>query len=427
MCVMAMRNKLTIIASSYFPETCAPAKRLHALARALVAAGFDVCVIAPLPNYPQGRVYPGFHKRLIQSSCEDGVRVVRLLPIIVPKDRLVLRLIAEIISACLAALSYLTLGRASIVVASSPAIFLGPFGLLVAKLTGAKFVWDIRDLLWRYTQAVGETRLKRFAGDLIEALMVFTSRHAELLTATTESQQQYFVARGFDPAKTLLYPNGIDAKWFEILGRLQGAPRDRERFRIVYAGLIGYPQGLGTLISAAKLLAADPEIEIVLAGEGVERAHLEQRCRDEGIGNVRFVGYLPQDQLAELYMTASVLYAQLKGEPAFRSAQPSKVWEYLAAGRPVVYGGIGDAVAAVERSGGGITIPPDDPVALAEGIMRLRQDPAFAQSLAEHGRAFVAEHLRQENIVSRIVERLGILAGLSKEDSTCDSTLAKSI
>ena len=414
-------SRVTIITSSYYPETCAPAKRFFAFARILKAHGFDVTVIAPLPNYPQGKVYDGYEKRLIQESNEEGIRVIRLLPIIAPKDKLVLRLIAEIASASLTAFAYLTRTPADLVFASSPAIFLGPFGMAVAKLTRAKFVWDVRDLLWRYTQAVGETRFKRFAGDLIESLMVYTAHQAELLTATTESQQQYFINHGVDPTKTALMPNGIPSSFFEAMSGEPSETNEENPFRVVYAGLIGYPQGLGTLISAAKLLQADSSIEVVIAGEGVERAGLMKRCEEEVIGNVRFPGYLSQPQLQELYRSADILYAQLRGEPVFASAQPSKVWEYLAAGKPVVYGGLGEAVASVERSEGGVTIPPDDPIALAETLMRLAKDPERLREMATKGRAFAQANLRQEDIFGKTAQKLAHLVGLLTEFVTVET------
>ncbi len=405
-------DSITIIASSYFPETCAPAKRLHGLAKHLAGKGHKVTVIAPLPNYPQGRVYKEFQTKLAQEFHEDGVRIIRLMPIIAPKDKLLLRLIAEVLSAFLASGVYLIHARSSIVLASSPAIFLGPFGALVAKLTGAKFMWDIRDLLWRYTQAIGETGLRKVAGNLIEGLMLWTARQARFLTATTKSQQDYFVQHGVAESRTALYPNGIPEAFFERVKAAQPRKKRPGTFRVVYAGLIGYPQGLTTLITAAKLLGDDPSIEILLAGDGVERATLESRCQVEGIGNVQFLGYLSQQELAELYRSADILYAQLRGEPVFATAQPSKVWEYLATGNPLVYGGIGESANAVRRSGGGLVVPPDDPAALVTTLRLLKDDPDLRKDLAAAGWDFASIHLKQETILAEVTEKLLSVGGM---------------
>ena len=272
-------ERLTIIASSYFPETCAPAKRLHGLAKYLAGKGLEVTVIAPLPNYPQGRVYDGYAPKLVQTFHEDGVRVIRLKPFLAPKDNLPLRLVAEVISATLAAAVYLLRARSTILLASSPAIFLGPFGALAAKLSQATFVWDIRDLLWRYTQAIGETGPRKLAGDLIERLMIWTSHQARYLTATTKSQQEYFISHGLETHRTALFPNGIPDAFFTRVQQAQPRPKNPGVFRVVYAGLIGYPQGLDTLVTAAAQLMEDPAIEVIMAGDGVERQKLEARCQ----------------------------------------------------------------------------------------------------------------------------------------------------
>ncbi|MBI3488965.1 MAG: glycosyltransferase family 4 protein [Acidobacteria bacterium] len=407
-------KRITLIASSYAPETCAPAKRLQALAKTLSERGHRVTMIAPLPNYPQGRIYDGFSHRPIQRTEEDGVRVYRLLPWIVPKSNLILRLLAEIYFALFASGIYLLNARADLVIASSPSMFVGPFGRIVSKLTGAKFVWDVRDLIWRYTQAIGETGVKRLAGDWLERLMIWTAKGANLLTATTEGQRAYFIQRGVLAERTRLLPNGVSESFFDALQHEDRTARGDQDFRLIYAGLIGYPQGLGTLVSAAKLLQP-VGVQVIIAGEGVERAELVQRCQDEGIANVSFPGYLSQADLGCLYRSGDVLYAQLRGEPVFASAQPSKIWEYLAAGRPVIYGGIGEAAEAVRRSQGGLTVTPDDPEALAVAVRQLKADPVRAEAMGAIGRRYVAENLIRERLMNQASEAFEGLLGLSRQ------------
>lgn len=398
-------KRITLIASSYSPETCAPAKRLHALACALADRGHKVTMIAPLPNYPQGAVYPGFRHKLVQCFDEDGIRVFRLMPWIVPKSNLLLRLVSEIYFAFLASFVYLFRSRSDLVLASSPSMFVGPFGRISARITGARFVWDVRDLIWRYTQAIGERGLRKVGGDLLERLMVWTARGADCLTTTTEGQRFYFIERGVQIERTKIVPNGVSEEFFASLDPGSTTKRKNSPFRIVYAGLIGYPQGLGSLVSAARLLLSEP-VEFVIAGEGVERADLMKRCEDEGITNVAFPGYLSQTDLAALYLSSDVLYAQLRGEPVFSSAQPSKIWEYFAAGKPVIYGGSGEAAEAVQNAKGGIVIQPDDPGILAEAILRLMGTPELCQSMGSQGRRFVESNLIRDRIMKQVANNI---------------------
>lgn len=395
---------MLVAAPHFAPETNAGARRVTALVRALADRGWRVEVVTLAPHHPENRVHPGYGTHARETAHEDGVEVVRFRPWIVAKDRLAVRLLAELRFCAQAALHALA-DRRDLVVASSPYMFLGPMVFVAARVRGARFGWDVRDLTWEYLKATGK---RTFGLDrAVAAVMRATARRVDVLTTATEGQQTYFgPVRG--AATTIV--NGLAP---DLIAALEaGPPREdpERRPRVLYAGLIGFPQGLRVLLDAA---AALPEADVVLAGDGPERAALEAEARTRGLGNVRFTGFVDSVRLASLYRDADVLVAHLRDDPAFAIAQPSKLWEYMATGRPVVYGGRGEAAAILEQRCIGVVAPPDDAAALATAVRRLLADPEGARSMGARGRAYVLAERDRGRLVARWTD---LLAGALRDD-----------
>jgi len=272
-------------------------------------------------------------------------------------------------------------------------MFLGPAGLLAARSRGASFAWDVRDLTWKYVQATGR---RTFGADrALDALMTFTARHADTLTTATDGQLEELgaAARG----RRAVITNGLTEEFIADLRGGTPAWADG-RFTVVYAGLLGFPQGLGTLLDAAALT---PEVRFVLAGDGPERAKLEAQAAGSGLSNVEFLGHLDLARLRDLYASADVLVAMLRGSEAFKVAQPSKVWEYMATGRPVVFAGECETTRIMTDADLGLVVPPEDAEALARAIRRLAGDAEERSRLGRRGQAFVMAERRRDVILDR--------------------------
>jgi glycosyltransferase involved in cell wall biosynthesis len=278
------------------------------------------------------------------------------------------------------------------VVASSPYMFVGPFGLAAARLVGAHFAWDVRDLTWEYIRATG----RRTFGLVrpIERLMCSTARRADVLTTATYGQLAAFPSV---PERAAVVTNGLSPSFLEELRMEPPGGLEARRPRVVYAGLIGYPQGLGVMLDLAERL---PDVDIALVGVGPERAELETEARRRELGNVTFAGFVEGEALRDWYRSADVLVAHLRADPAFAIAQPSKLWEYMATGRPVIYGGEGEAAELIERHGIAVTVPPGSPDAMAAAVRELLDDPEHAEELGRRGRAFVQLERDRERLVA---------------------------
>lgn len=387
-------KSITIAAPYYHPETGAAAKRVTAMAKYLVEHGWPVTVVTLFPHHPQNRIYAGFDGPSPRQSSENGVTVIRIRPWIVPKANLALRLLSETLFSLQVAVSILR-QKTDVVLASSPYMFLGPMGLLVGRLKGAKFVWDVGDLTWLAPRAVGK---RTFGVDkLLDRLMLAVARRADGLTTASEGMLNHFVAR---PKHAFVLPCALtDSMLTELAKAARNSSEHKRRANVLYAGLLGFAQGLTTLIRTAHLL---PDIDFRLVGDGPERKSLEAEAQALGLNNMHFAGHVPFEELLSHYAWADILVAHLRDGPAFNIAQPSKVWEYMATGKPVIYAGEGEVVRIIQEHETGVCVPPDNPEALAEAIRTLLHDPARAAALGARGRAFVTEQRRHSLILEKL-------------------------
>jgi len=279
------------------------------------------------------------------------------------------------------------------VLASTPYMFLGPTGLMVSRLVRAKFAWDVRDLTWQYVKATGK---RTFGLDrLLEKLMLFTAARADVLTTATDSQLVQLSSRR--RGRSAVITNGLTEEFMAELRRGQAREPDG-RFTVVYAGLLGMPQGLETLVRAAALM---PSARFVLAGDGPDGGHLRELVEQEGLKNVEFLGHIASSALPDLYASADVLVAMLKGSDAFKVAQPSKVWEYMATGKPVLFAGDCEATDIMAERDIGVVTPPEDPAALAAALEALASDAGERRRLGERGQEFVMAERNRTVILER--------------------------
>lgn len=396
-----MVREVAILTFSYAPETGPAAMRIRGIAAAMQGRGWQVNVVTPAPNYPTGIVSAGYGETLFDERREEGVRITRIRVRSLRHNAFVVRFFAELYFALLAAY-WLLRTRPSLVLSSTPFMALGPLGFLLAKVKRAKFVWDIRDLIWLYPRATGK---RTFGIDwILEAAMLLTARGADLLTATTRSQLEYFAARVRLSNRSLLIQNGVSDEQISAFGSIDSVEgNEADSISILYAGAIGHPQQLEVLVGVAHAL---PGERFVIAGDGPLRAKLEEVALERDVSNIECIGYLRREELLGVYQRASVLVAHLGAAGVFATAQPSKIWEYMLVGKPIVFGGQGEAAFAIKAAVAGIVVPSGDAAAMANAISVLRADRELAARYGKNGRQYVLENLRHEQVLQPLLTRI---------------------
>lgn len=369
------------------------ATRSHAMARALAARGHEVTIAC-------GR-YAGAVTSLdgafARGRREGRVGAFRVVEFDIPcsnaqgfgaRSAAFLRFAARTVPLALS-------GRFDLAIASSTPLTVALPALIAWRARRLPFLFEIRDPWPELPRAMlrrGGPREwpLRAALAAMEPLASAACRRACAVVALSDGMGQTAVARGADPARVHVVPNGCDLDLFgPHIAPWRPADAQAGECLAVYAGAHGVANGLDLLLDAAALLRGESRLRILLVGEGGEKPRLQRRADAEGLANVTFLDPLPKTRLAMLLAGSQVGVHLLGAVPAFAEwTSPNKLMDYLAAGLPVVTNVPGSATRLVaEDPACGIATPPADPRALAEALRGLAADPARRAALGQAGRA----------------------------------------
>lgn len=390
--------KVLLVTQHFPPETAAGANRVGAFAEAL-ARRHALTVATLEPGYPDARLYAGVDWRA--QDAARGCRVRRRPAFRPHGTSLALRALREI--AMSVALVASAGGGADLVIVSTPSMFLGPLAWAAARLRGARFAWDVRDLTWRYArESVPAGGGQRWLLGALEGLMLRILRRADLVIAATEGLAGVLRRQGVPAGRMVTIPNGVAR---ELLEAFPEPPPRTGRPRVTYAGLMGYNHGIGILVDVAARL---PDVDFVLVGDGPERPAIEARLRDGGHANVRLCGYVTDPaELAAVYRASDVLVNHTKATPTLDDIVfPAKTFEYFATRRPVVHAGRGWAADLLRERDVAVVVPPGDAGALARGIEEAIADPARSRERAGRARRLVEQEYAREAQAERLAEEI---------------------
>jgi glycosyltransferase involved in cell wall biosynthesis len=374
-------------------------------ARALQAAGHEVTVVTGFPNYPSGRLYPGYRVRLIQRERIEGVNVVRL-PLYPSHDMSSFRRSLNYFSFFFSALAYLLLRRETFdrAYVYHPPITVGLAAAVAGMIRRLPFILDIQDLWPDTLSATGMEGGRRLARP-VGWLCAFVYWRADTIVAQSEGIRAALAARGVPAGKLVTIPN-----WAEAEPRIadETAPLVPQRFVVVYGGNLGKAQGLGTVLeAAARLKALRQDILIRLYGDGVEASSLRARARELELSNLEIHPQIGKDEINEVFARADALLVHLNDHPLFTITVPSKIQAYLATGRPIAAGVAGEAARLLLESEAALVAPPSDPAALADAIVTLADTPADARRrMGLRGRSYYLRNLAFQRGVNRTLHLL---------------------
>lgn len=395
-----------VVVTQYFPpETGGPQNRLASLASGLVEAGHEVTVLTAKPSYPAGVVFDGFEDGWVVESEYEGIPVLHAW-IVPDEEKTALRRLLFYLSFVLSA-SVTALRReleADVVLASSPPLTVGIAGWLVSRVTDARFVFDVRDLWPDVAVAMGELPYGWLAG-VARRVERFIYRRADGIAAVTQGFCRDIRRRVDGSTPVVRVSNGTRPGVFRV-PESKSALRDEldlpGDFLVTYAGNVGLAQGLPHLLDAAESLA-DEDVTILLLGDGPLREGLKDEARRRHLDNLLFRDRVPLDRAARFMAASDALLVPLRDGPIFGKFIPSKLFDAMAAGRPVLLSVDGEARSILDEAGAGVYYPAEDAEALAAAICRLRSDPR-RDALGEAGRRFVTTHFTRAEQARKMVD-----------------------
>jgi glycosyltransferase involved in cell wall biosynthesis len=294
---------------------------------------------------------------------------------------------------------------------TSPPIFQGLSAWVVARLKRARFLFEVRDLWPKFAVAVGVLRvpilikaaewLERFLYRRADQLLVNSPGFLEHVRRCG-SQRVELIPNGADPS---MFDPASDGQAFRLAHGLDG------RFIALYAGAHGMSNDLDVVLDAAGMLKDRADILVVLLGDGKEKSALQQRAVEMGLTNVAFAAPVAKGQMPDALAAADACIAILKPLDEYKTTYPNKVFDYMAAGRPVVLAIDGVIREVVEGAKAGCAVPPGDPIAMAEAIRALAADPERARAMGFSGRVAVQAKFNRADLSEKLAQLLESMGG----------------
>lgn len=395
-----------------YTELDQPGGTRHAeFARHLASRGHRVTVIASSVSYLTGDMD---QKRRAQSSEDEGnskVNVIHAYTYPALHRSFVHRTISFLSFMVSSFVIGLRIDNIDIVWGTSPPIFQGLAAWVLASYRRIPFVFEVRDLWPAFAIAVGVLRnpvLIRAS----EWLERFLYRKSDVLIVNSPGFIDHVRDRGADRIE--LIPNGTDVSMFTPSSsgddfRLKHCLAGK--FIALYAGAHGMSNDLGVILEAAALLHDRDDIIFILIGDGKEKPALISRAKDMQLKNIKFLPPIPKMEMPEALAAANACIAILKPIPLYGTVYPNKVFDYMAAGRPVILAMQGVIRQVVEAAQAGIPVPPGDPRSLAEAITTIAKNPGSGADLGKMGHEYVKIHFdrpAQAEKLAQVIENLTI-------------------
>lgn len=369
-----------LLLTTYFrPDVASNGVIMGTLADEFVARGHEVTVLTSVPHYGSNRIWTEFSGKLCFTEQTPGMRIHRLYTY-VARDR------ANIFSRILSYGSFSALSTAwgavlpkyDVILAPSPPLSNGVIADLLGRFRGTPFVYNVQDIWPDVAIRAGILKNEKTIRRL-KKMEDYVYKRAAQIAVISEGFRKNLLAKGVPGQKISVIPNFMDGNFVTPQPKDNAFSRTHgiaDKFVVLFAGNMGFSQGLENVLNAAKLLENIPDIQFLLVGNGAGRNAAEQHSKKINAGNVKFLSYQPHEHLPQMYGSADVCVIPLRRGFTTESV-PSKLFTIMAAGKP--------AVAAVDRNSDtwnlienaqcGVCVEPEDPRLLADAIMHYFQNP----------------------------------------------------
>ncbi len=379
---------ILFLTDNFFPERNAAASRVYERACYWVKWGHQVTVITCTPNFPEGKVFKGYKNKWYQVENIDGIRVVRIKTFIAANKGFFLRIIDSISFTIPAIIAGLFQQKPDVVVATSPSLFAAVAGLVVAKIRRLPFVMEVSDLWPASIIGVGAMK-ESFLIRCLEKLELFLYRHAASLIVLSPAFQENLISRNISADKIHVVINGVDmTRYYPRPPELELAKQYQitaDHFVVGYIGTHGMAHALENILHSAELLKHQPNIKFLFVGAGAARDELMREAEKKALNNVCFVPSQAKEKIADFWSLCHIALVHLKNSPVFAEVIPSKIFEAMGMGLPIVIAApAGVAVSIVEDDNVGVSVEPENPKLLAHTINHFFENPGQLEVLAKN-------------------------------------------
>ncbi len=403
------------ISQLFAPEVGACINRVSGLCEHWHRNGHEITAVTAYPNYPTGRVAKEYHWKLWAKDTNGaGYQVCRYWHWPAPNSGVVKRTVSQLSFASSVLVGGLwDLRKCDVLVVTSPPIFQALPAMFLGRLKNTPWVYDMRDPVVETAKRLG------MVGDgwryrCLRAVEGACYRSCASVVTVTKSFTEMLEREGVDRDKVSLIPNGADLQWADAVEIDREAVRAeldmKDQFVVAYIGTHGVTQGVEAIAEAAEVLRHDDSISFLLVGDGALKEAIVRRTEQRGLSNIRFQAPQPRQEVAKLYAAADLAVVSLRPDPFLENFIPSKMFEIMAAGRPILGAVRGEAREILEQSGAAVICEPGDPESIAQGIIQAKNEGHRLEERGRAGRRFVEKHYdrkllaeRYEQLLKRIV------------------------
>ena len=384
--------KVLLIHQAFQPESGAGGTRHFEFGKAFVKHDNEFVVVASNVNYMDAK------RDDQRRSTLSGVDVVRVsIPHFIHKGYL-WRCLAYVVYMLNSFWAGVREPNVDLVMGTSPSLFQAISAAFVAMFRRKPFLLEIRDLWPDFAIDMGVLKSKPLIkiARWVESFIYWRADH---ILVNSPAYVNYMTDRGIDSEKVSLIPNGVDPAMFDVDAdgiRVRQELGLEDKFVVTYAGAIGQANDISTIVRAAERLTDDPGIRVVLLGGGKAEAKVKKLIEEKGLTNVLMPGTRPKSEMSEVLAASDVCVATLLNIPMFKTVYPNKIFDYMAAGKPIIMGIDGVIREVVEKSDCGRFITPGDDQQLADSIRWMKDNFDQAREMGKRGRRYVSEHFNRD-------------------------------
>jgi len=407
--------RITFLCQYFPPEMGAPSARTFEHARRWVELGHDVTVITGFPNHPTGVIRPEYRGQFVKRESVEGIELLRTWVYCAANKgffRRVLNFLSFFFSSLI--LGALLTRKPDVVIGTSPQFFCAVSAYLLSRVKRVPFVFEVRDIWPQSAVEMGALK-NRWLIRALEAIEMYLYRHAMLIVPVAESTRDYLIGKGVAPEKIKIITNGVDAAY---LASASVTPEDvrrqlnlEDKFVVSYIGTHGMAHALQVVLNVAKRFSGDSEVHFLFVGEGAEKQKLKQLAERLSLGNLTFLDEQPRERLLGFYRASDVSLVPLRRLAIFQKVLPSKLFELMGVGCPIICSVEGEAARLVAAAEAGLCIEPENEDALFAAINRLRAEPELRKRMSASGRQFVKANYLRSALAEKYLAVVSQVAG----------------
>lgn len=399
-----MRLLLHII--QFPPDVNSTGLLLEQVCEELMGYGHEIWVVTSFPHYARFRIWDEYRGKLAQVDDHHGMRVVRLWVYASGTKQNMRHRLANYLSFnALATIAHLLVRKHfDVVLCTNGSFFSGVSAFASGLFTRTPFVYNVQDLYPETPAQAGQLQ-RSSSVRILQQIAKFMYRTAAHVTVITPGFRDYIVNQGIDPAKISVIPNFVNTEFIRPLPKANPVSERlglANRFVISHAGNLGYVYDLGTLLEAAARLRDYPDILFLIVGDGVAKPELEHKAQQLALDNVRFLPFQPHEDLPHMRAACDVHVSLYKYGSA-RNSMPSKVYEIMASGRPILASAEqdSDVRTLVDEVGFGVCVDPENVAQLTEAILTLYNDPQRREQMGQQGRHYAEQHYSRQVVAAQ--------------------------